>query len=108
MCLCSARHKLLRALKYTSGAKLLKDVREGIPDPLSVGRVSAAESSGEGPDKGSAKGIHAEQRGLEFVRCHGVGAVVCALEVYRILDRLNPLLRLLTLQERMRFLRAYL
>lgn len=78
MCVCSARHKFLRALEHASGAKLLKDVREGIPDLLTVGRVSAAESSGEGPDKGSAEGIHAEQSGVKFVRSHGGGAVVCS------------------------------
>lgn len=106
MCLCSVRNNLLRTLEHPSGAVLLQYVREGIPDLLPIAGVSEAQSSGQVGSEGAAEALHAKQRGLEFVRCHGVGAVVCALEVYRILDRFNPLLRLLTLQEKMRLLRA--
>ena len=106
MCLCLERNNLLRTLEHPSGAVLLQDVREGIPDLLPIAGVSVAKSSGQVGGEGTTEALHAEQRGLKFVRCHGVGAVVCALEVYRILDGLNPLLRFLTLQEKMKPQRA--
>jgi hypothetical protein len=106
MCLCLERHYLSRLLESAGRSELDEQVRECIPDPLPIAGISTAESSGQAFDKGSAEALHAEQRGLKFVRCHGVGAVVCALEVYRILDGLNPLLRLLTLQEKMKPQRA--
>lgn len=72
MCLCSVRNNLLRTLEHSSGAVLLQDVREGIPDLLPIAGVSEAKSSGQAGGEGTTETLHAEQRGLEFVRCHGV------------------------------------
>ena len=73
MCLCSVRNNLLRTLEHPSGAVLLQDVREGIPDLLPIAGVSEAKSSGQAGGEGTTETLHAEQRGLEFVRGHGGG-----------------------------------
>ena len=73
---------------------------------MPIAGISEPQSSGQVSGEFATEALHAEQRGLEFVRCHGVGAVVCAVEVYRVFGRLNRLLRLLTLQENLRSLRA--
>ena len=73
MRLCLERNNFSGFLEAASGTKLLEEMREGIPDPLPIAGISTTESSGQAPDKGSAEAIHAEQRGLKFVWCHGGG-----------------------------------
>jgi hypothetical protein len=81
-------------VELPSGTVLGGDLWKGLEDPLAVHGIS------------EPVGFHAEHGGVEFRWCHG--GVVCAVEVYRILEGFNPLLRLPTMRERLKPLHASL
>ena len=96
----------MEPVELPSGTVLGGDLWKGLEDPLAVHGISEPESSGHVGHEGSAVGFHAEHGGVEFRWCHG--GVVCAVEVYRILEGFNPLLRLPTMRERLKPLHASL